>query len=427
VSQAAETPATAAANQVRTITGTIANGVATGTIAELSRSFTATAAPPTGDTAALAGVYIATIPGSASGETYLVVGPNGQAFAIAVTPFGVTSGSGTITADGAVNITTSGGSIAGNIDATTGVLTGTLRTGTTTAALVGLSEATTRSDRLVNLSSRLRVVRGDASRSVIAGFVVAGTESKQVLIRAIGPGLSGFGVTGALANPRLQLYSGSTLIAENDDWSNSADVSALGDSVGAFRLNNSSRDSALVANLAPGAYTAVVTGVDGDGVALIEVYDAASNAPLTAPQLVNISTRGFVDTGEGNLIAGFVVTGNAPKRVLIRGVGPGLSQFNVPGVVSDPMLRLYATGSSAVIAENDNWSTPQSVDASQVAATSADIAAASTATGAFPLPANSRDAAIVITLQPGQYSAVVSGLNSTTGAGLVEVYELSNP
>jgi hypothetical protein len=142
---------------------------------------------------------------------------------------------------------------------------------------------------------------------------------------------------------------------------------------------------------------------------------------------VNISTRGFVDTGEGNLIAGFVVTGNAPKRVLIRGVGPGLSQFNVPGVVSDPMLRLYATGSSAVIAENDNWSAPQSVDASQVAATSADIAAASTATGAFPLPANSRDAAIVITLQPGQYSAVVSGLNSTTGAGLVEVYELSNP
>jgi hypothetical protein len=91
------------------------------------------------------------------------------------------------------------------------------------------------------------------------------------------------------------------------------------------------------------------------------------------------------------------------------------------------MLRLYATGSSAVIAENDNWSAPQSVDASQVAATSADIAAASTATGAFPLPANSRDAAIVITLQPGQYSAVVSGLNSTTGAGLVEVYELSNP
>jgi hypothetical protein len=302
-----------------------------------------------------------------------------------------------------------------------------LRTGTTTAALVGLSEATTRSDRLVNLSSRLRVVRGDASRSVIAGFVVAGTESKQVLIRAIGPGLSGFGVTGALANPRLQLYSGSTLVAENDDWSNRADVSAIGDSVGAFRLNNNSRDSALVANLAPGAYTAVVTGVDGDGVALIEVYDAASNAPLTAPQLVNISTRGFVDTGEGNLIAGFVVTGNAPKRVLIRGVGPGLSQFNVPGVVSDPMLRLYAAGSSAVIAENDNWSAPQAVDASQVAATSADIAAASTATGAFPLPANSRDAAIVITLQPGQYSAVVSGLNSTTGAGLVEVYELSNP
>jgi hypothetical protein len=427
VSATADTPPTAAAGPVRTITGTVSNGTVNGTIAELAQTFTATEVAPTGSTASLAGVYIATIPGSASGETYIVVGPTGQAFAVAVTPFGVTSGTGTITADGAVDITTSsGGSIIGNIDGT-GALRGTLRTGTTTAALVGLSEGTNRSDRLVNLSSRLRVVSGDASRSVIAGFVVSGTESKQVLVRAIGPGLTAFGVTGALANPRLQLYNGSTLVAENDDWSNSTDVAATGDSVGAFKLNNSSRDSALVANLAPGAYTAVVSGVGGDGVALIEVYDAASNTALAAPQLVNISTRGYVDTGEGNLIAGFVVTGNAPKRVLIRGIGPGLSQFNVPGVVADPVLRLYAAGSSTVIAENDNWSTPQAINASQIAATATEVASASSASGAFPLPANSRDAAIVITLEPGQYSAVVSGLNNATGAGLVEVYELSNP
>jgi hypothetical protein len=163
------------------------------------------------------------------------------------------------------------------------------------------------------------------------------------------------------------------------------------------------------------------------GVALIEVYDAASNALLTAPQLVNISTRRFVDTGEGNLIAGFVVTGNAPKRVLIRGVGPSLSQFDVPNAVNDPMLRLYDASTSTVIAQNDNWSAPQPLNASQVAATSDDIVAASSETGAFPLPANSRDADIVITLMPGQYSAVVSGVNSATGAGMVEVYEISNP
>jgi hypothetical protein len=419
-------PSVAALTAPRTISGTVVNGVVSGTIAELGTSFTANAAPATGPTASLAGVYTASVPGAATGETYIVVGPNSQAYAVSITPTGVTSGTGTVTADGSINVTTATGSIVGNIDTNTGGITGTVKTGANTAAFVGLSEATEHTDRIINISSRLRVVAGDASRSVIAGFVVSGTESKQVLVRAIGPGLTGFGVTDALANPKLQLYRGSTLVAENDDWSNNAQVSTTGDNVGAFKLGASSRDSALVANLEPGAYTAVVTGVNGNGVALIEVYDAASNAPISAQQLVNISTRGYVDTGEGNLIAGFVVTGNAPKRVLIRGIGPGLSQFNVPGVVADPMLKIYAQGSSTVIAQNNDWGTAQPINAAQVVASAADITAASTAAGAFPLPAGSKDAAILVTLMPGQYSAVVSGVNNTTGAGLVEVYEVSN-
>ena len=413
----------------RTISGSISNGVATGSIEELDTTFSANIAPQTGSTASLSGVYVASIPGSASGATYIVAGPNGTAYAVAVTPLGVTSGTGTITADGAIDISTAGGgSIVGTVDASTGLLNGTLRSGNNTAALVGLSQAAERNDRLVNLSSRLRVTTGDASRSVIAGFVVAGTESKEVLVRAVGPGLAGFGVTDALANPRLQLYASSgVLVAENDDWNNNSDLDDVANRVGAFKLAASSRDSAIHANLAPGAYTAVVSGVNGNGVALVEVYDASTNTAISASQqLVNLSTRGFVDTGEGNLIAGFVVAGNAPKRVLIRGIGPSLTQFGVPGAVADPMLKIYTAGSATPIAQNNDWTVPQPMGVTQFAATAAEINEAATATGAFPLTANSKDAAIVITLMPGQYSAVVTGANNSTGAGLVEVYELSN-
>jgi hypothetical protein len=417
-------PPTAAAGQTYTVNGTITNGVLSGTIVELGQNFTANIQPSVGSTAALAGVYTATAPGSASGETYIVAGPNGQAYALVMTPTGAVAGTGTISSSGEVKINAANNTvIAANIQGNQ--LNGTVTAAGAVSNIMGLSDATARTDRLVNLSSRLRVASGDASRSVIAGFVVTGTEKKKVLVRAVGPGLSGFGVGGVLTNPSVQIFSGSTLVAENNDWSNNADVSAIGDSVGAFKLNNNSQDAAMVVELAPGAYTAVVQANGGNGVALIEVYDASTNTALNTQQLVNISTRGYVDTGDGQLIAGFVVTGNAPKRVLIRGIGPGLSQFSVPGVVADPQLKVFAAGNT-LVAQNDDWSTPQAINANQVAATAADIAAASTATGAFPLAAGSKDAAIVITLMPGQYSAVVNGANNGTGAGLVEVYEIPN-
>jgi hypothetical protein len=129
---------------------------------------------------------------------------------------------------------------------------------------------------------------------------------------------------------------------------------------------------------------------------------------------VNISTRGFVDTGDGALIAGFVVSGSSSKRVLVRGVGPGLVQFGVPSVLADPVVKVYANGTAEAIADNDSWET------------AADIVAATTAAGAFPLATGSKDAAMVLILPPGQYSAVITGAGGTTGAGLVEVYELPN-
>jgi hypothetical protein len=418
-------PPTAAAGQTYTLTGTLNNGVLSGTIVELGQSFTATVQPSIGSTAALAGVYTASVPGSASGDTYIVAGPSGQAYALAMLPSGAVSGTGTISSDGAVNVTTgNGATIAANIEGAN--VSGTVTAAGAVSNIMGLSDGAARTDRLVNLSSRLRVAAGDASRSVIAGFVVAGTEPKRVLVRAVGPGLSGFGVAGALGNPSLQIYSGSTMIAENNDWSNNTDVSAISDSVGAFKLTANSQDAALVATLEPGAYTAVVQANGGSGVVLVEVYDAATNTQLSTQQMVNISTRGFVDTGDGQLIAGFVISGNAPKRVLVRGIGPGLTQFGLSGAVADPQLKIYAANGNTLVAQNDDWSTPQPVSATQAAATSAEVAAASTATGAFPLAAASKDAAIVITLMPGQYSAVVSGAGNGTGAGLVEVYEIPN-
>jgi hypothetical protein len=134
----------------------------------------------------------------------------------------------------------------------------------------------------------------------------------------------------------------------------------------------------------------------------------------------------LVDSGDGRLIAGFVVSGDAPKRVLVRGIGAALAGFGVAGALADPVLELYTAGGAMIVARNDNWETPQQASAA-VAATPADILAATKVTGAFPLASGSKDAAILITLMPGSYSAVVSGANQSTGAGLVEVYEVPHP
>lgn len=291
--------------------------------------------------------------------------------------------------------------------------------------LVNVDAREKRQNRLVNLSSRLRVTGGDASRSVVAGFVVTGTTQKQILIRAIGPGLAGFGVRDALAQPRLQVRDNTgRLFAEAEDWTPGRDINDAFDRTGAFRLNPGSRDAVLLLSLAPGAYTAQVTA-NGNGVALVEVYDATSGTPLDTDQIVNISTRGFVDTGDGQLIAGFVVTGDAPKRVLIRGIGPGLAAFGVTGALADPQLKLFSSPNSAnPIAQNDNWGTPLPVTGGATPATSAEIVSANTAAGAFPMVGGSKDSALLVTLPPGNYSAVMSGTANTTGAGLVEVYEV---
>jgi hypothetical protein len=165
-----------------------------------------------------------------------------------------------------------------------------------------------------------------------------------------------------------------------------------------------------------------VTSSSETGTALAEIYDASVNPTSESQRLVNISSRGMVESGDGLLIGGFVVTGNAPKRMLIRGVGPTLASLGVTGALIDPKLTIYSAETK--IAENDNWGTPVAMAASQVVASADEIVAAAQATGAFGLASGTRDAAIVVTLAPGAYTAQVSSVAGTSGIGLVEIYEI---
>ncbi|MEN9638009.1 MAG: hypothetical protein RL077_6413 [Verrucomicrobiota bacterium] len=270
-------------------------------------------------------------------------------------------------------------------------------------ALVALGTSGTA--RLVNIATR--VALGGAAGTPIPGFVLSGTGTKKMLVRAIGPTLASFGVGGVLADPRLSLMSGPTMVVTNDNWL-ATDAATMAD-VGAFVLTPGSKDAALVAALTPGAYTAPVTAADGGaGVTLLEVYDATGTGALV---VVNASTRGFVGVGDAAMIPGFVIAGTGALRMLIRVVGPTLAVFSVPGALADPTLTLFR-GATA-LAVNDNWSA--GAGASEISSTAA-------AVGAFALPEGSKDAAIVVTLPAGSYTAVVTGVGNTTGTALVELY-----
>ncbi len=277
---------------------------------------------------------------------------------------------------------------------------------TSAAAVVSVS-APGSGGRLVNIS--VRSPAGTGAETLIVGFVVGGrpTDNLPLLIRASGPSLAQFGVSGTLADPQLTVFDGSLATQSNDNWGGNATIATTSAQVGAFAfVSPSSKDAALLATLPTRAYTVHVTAADGGtGVALAEIYDAGFGA---APaRLVNISARTVVGTGDKVLIAGFVIR-DLPRAVLIRAVGPTLAQFDVTGVLADPRLELYS--GQTKLSENDNWNPADAARFTQV--------------GAFSLPAGSKDSVIVAQLAPGAYTAVVSGVGATTGVALVEVYEL---
>lgn len=268
--------------------------------------------------------------------------------------------------------------------------------------------------RVSNLSTRTQI--GSGANVAVVGFVVGPGASKNVLIRAVGPGLAAFGVAGTASDPRIDLYDSSTparLVASNDNWATTTVGGATTfNSVGAFALTNGSRDAALTATLSPGAYTAQVTGVGtSSGIALVEVYDVTGPA-----RLMNLSTRAQVGTGAGILISGLVMApGGGARKVLVRAAGPTLGSFGVTGTLADPVIALLDS-TNAQIASNDNWGTGNA----------AALAAAFAQAGAFGFTAGSRDAALLVDLQPGKsYTLQVSGVSATTGVALVEVYDLT--
>jgi uncharacterized repeat protein (TIGR03806 family) len=269
--------------------------------------------------------------------------------------------------------------------------------------------------RVMNLSGRALVGAGDDV--LIPSFVVGGAAEKTVLVRAIGPALEEFAVTGFIPEPTLTLYSGSTPIAHNTRWgtaANAATIAATAEQVGAFSLPADSADSALLVTLAPGAYTAHIGARGGTtgGVSLFELYDA-DPATEAGIRLVNTAVRALVGGGASVVIPGVVVGEGAIKTVLIRAVGPGLERQGVPGFLGRPVLTLFA-GGEAFLA-NAGWSS--SADA-------AEIAAVAELVGAFPLRDTDADSALLARMSPGAYTLRVASADGTPGIALVEVYEV---
>ena len=254
----------------------------------------------------------------------------------------------------------------------------------------------------VNISTRVRVEVGEGV--MIGGFIITGSESKRVIIRGIGPSMTSVGVQGVISDPVLHLFgpSGST-IAVNDNWQDTqpAEIQQTG------IAPQDPRESAIIATLPPANYTATVTDASGNnGVGLVEIYDLNSAANA---RLANISTRGSIQTAENVMIGGFALGGTSinPAKVVVRALGPSLQQAGITGPLANPTLQLFDRNGQ-LVANNDNWA--------DVPSQAAELQALNLA------PSNPAEAAVVETLPPGLYTALVAGHNGTIGVGLIEVY-----
>jgi hypothetical protein len=295
---------------------------------------------------------------------------------------------------------------------------------------------------LVNVSTRAYIGTGD--QVLIGGFVIGGTQPKKVLVRGAGPALVDYGVTNAISNPRLQLFSGSTEMGTNDDWGapqfggTAQDIVAAEEAVGAFRFPAGSSDSALLVQLQPGAYTAVIEGVNGaTGSGLVEVYDV----DRSANKLINLSTRGYADRNGKEMFGGFVVQGapGTTKRVLVRVLGPTLSRdpYKMNGVLEDPYLEVHSANGEMLLA-NDDWSTGSQGGISETNDFKPSVTYYSekqiAATGLAPT--NRREPCVMLDLAPGSYTVIAKPFElvdpdpevaqaAQPGVAIIEVYEVN--
>lgn len=275
----------------------------------------------------------------------------------------------------------------------------------------------------VNLSTRGLASAGE--KTLIGGFVVSGENPRQLLLRGLGPDLANRGVVSFASDPSLKVFRGQEVIAENDNWESNGDLESLiefSERVGAPPLASGSADAAYLGVFEPGLYTVFLESQELEGEGLFEVFGDAAESERS---LFNLSTRGYVEGRAAPLIIGFVVIGSEPKKVLIRAVGPGLSTLGVIQPLADPSIAVYRASDS--IAFNDNWSDGSApfLEGRSVQGSSRFLMSAFESSGAFSLDLGSRDAAMLIWLEPGLYTAIVSGVEGSSGISLVEVYEVN--
>lgn len=403
VAAAPGSPATASAPVSYTLRAQVNAESATGELLGYSL-----AAPVDRGPLATAGLYRAPALYAAEGSTHVIVGPSGRVFAVTTSAQTVDAVSGTLAAEGGFRaVTRQGAEVTLSLNPATRALTLAYAAAADVPTILfhGLRDTEVATAALANLS--IRTLAGAEDQSLVAGFAVAGG-SKSVLVRGIGPALAEFGVEGVLADPRLELRrpGAAGILMANDDWTESE--GRVFPRVGAFALRGGSRDAALVADLEASTYTARLSeAAGGSGVALLELYDTGAAG---GGRLTNLSARSVVSPDGGALIAGFNLTGTGTRRLLIRAVGPSLEAFGLEGVLSDPRLDLYPAGGSVPLATNQDWSPTLAETFRQV--------------GAFALRDGSWDAAFVVTLPAGSYTAQVGSTNGTSGIALVEIYEL---
>jgi sugar lactone lactonase YvrE len=289
---------------------------------------------------------------------------------------------------------------------------GSVRSETVTLTVVNTSNP----GRLVNLSCRAPV--GTGADELFVGFAVGGADragADSLLVRASGPALAEFGLPGVLADPSLQIVGPAGVVASDSSWKGSPAIAQAAADVGAFPWADPlSADSALLASLGAGPYSAVVSGASGDtGLALAEIYDTtpAGAYQPSSPRLVNLSARSMSGTGPGVLIAGFDIGGSTAITVLVRASGPALAPFGLAGTLPDPRLQIFSNGN--LVAADTGWAGDSS------------IAASAAEVGAFSWGnAFTADSALLLTLAPGAYAAEVSGATGDAGVALVEIYEV---
>ena len=247
---------------------------------------------------------------------------------------------------------------------------------------------------LANISTRARVLTGD--NVLIGGFIITGAQNKRLIVRAVGPSLP---LAARLANPSLELFnSGGQVIASNNDWRSNQQAEIQATTL----APTNDLEAAVVTTLTPGAYTVIIRGVNnGTGIGLVEVYDLDRSA---GSEFANIASRGLVQTGDDVMIGGLIIIGPDPQRVVLRAIGPSLTALGVPGALQDPTLEFVDANGASM--SNDDW---MSTQAGEISATGL-------------APSDPRESAIVVTLLPGAYTAIVRGKNNTIGVGLVEVF-----